>query len=57
MSTRNTATTLLAQLRVIRDLTDTEIRIAETRIAQARTEAVRRELAENADNADRKSVV
>ncbi|KQY32303.1 MULTISPECIES: hypothetical protein [Nocardia] len=51
MSTRNTATTLLAQLRVIRDLTDTEIRIAETRIAQARTEAVRRELAENADNA------
>lgn len=51
MSTRNTAMTLLAQLRVIRELTDTEIRIAETRIAQARTEAVRRELAENAHNA------
>ncbi|MFE9578070.1 ferritin-like domain-containing protein [Nocardia sp. NPDC006044] len=50
MSTRDTAT-LLAQLRTIRDLTNTEIRIAETRIAQARTEAVRRELSENADHA------
>ncbi|MCM6773450.1 ferritin-like domain-containing protein [Nocardia sp. CDC159] len=50
MSTRDT-TTLLAQLRAIRDLTHTEIQIAETRIAQARTEAVRRELSENADNA------
>ncbi|MEV0251844.1 ferritin-like domain-containing protein [Nocardia sp. NPDC050712] len=51
MSTRNTTITLIAQLRTIRDLTNTEIRIAETRIAQARTEAVRRELAENAENA------
>ncbi|MFI6169444.1 ferritin-like domain-containing protein [Nocardia sp. NPDC051052] len=50
MSTPETAT-LLAQLRAVRDLTNTEIQIAETRIAQARTEAVRRELSENADNA------
>ncbi|MEU0539986.1 ferritin-like domain-containing protein [Nocardia sp. NPDC005978] len=49
MSTPNTA--LLAQLRAIRDLTNTEIRIAETRIGQARTEAVRRELGQNAANA------
>ncbi|PXX61677.1 hypothetical protein DFR70_108235 [Nocardia tenerifensis] len=50
MSTSDTST-LLAQLRAIRDLTNTEIQIAETRIAQARTDAVRRELSENADNA------
>ncbi|MFI9407307.1 ferritin-like domain-containing protein [Nocardia sp. NPDC052316] len=50
MSTRD-ITTLLAQLRAVRDLTNTEIQVAETRIAQARTEAVRRELSENADNA------
>ncbi|MFB7724826.1 ferritin-like domain-containing protein [Nocardia sp. NPDC056100] len=50
MSTRDT-TTLLTQLRTVRDLTHTEIQIAETRTAQARTEAVRRELSENADNA------
>ncbi|WP_433489975.1 ferritin-like domain-containing protein [Nocardia grenadensis] len=50
MTSRET-TTLLAQLRAIRELTDTEIQIAETRIGQARTEAVRRELSENADNA------
>ncbi|WP_067686144.1 hypothetical protein [Nocardia jejuensis] len=50
MTTRET-TTLLAQLRAVRELTDTEIQIAETRRAQARTEAVERELAENADNA------
>ncbi len=50
MSTHDT-TTLLAQLRAVRDLTNTEIQIATTRIAQARTEAVRRELSENADNA------
>ncbi|MFI6868504.1 ferritin-like domain-containing protein [Nocardia sp. NPDC050406] len=50
MSTRDT-TSLLTQLRAVRDLTNSEIQIAETRIAQARTEAVRRELSENADNA------
>ncbi|BBZ78959.1 hypothetical protein MANY_42960 [Mycolicibacterium anyangense] len=43
-------TTLLAQLRAALDLTNTEIQIAETRVAQARTEAVRRELSQNADN-------
>ncbi|ELB92041.1 MULTISPECIES: hypothetical protein [unclassified Rhodococcus (in: high G+C Gram-positive bacteria)] len=50
-STPNTDATLLAQLRAIHELTHTEIQIAETRTAQARTEAVRRELAENADHA------
>jgi hypothetical protein len=41
-------TRLLAQLRTLLDLTNTEIQIAETRITQARTEAVRRELTQNA---------
>lgn len=43
-------TRLLAQLRTLLDLTNTEIQIAETRIVQARTEAVRRELTQNAAN-------
>ena len=42
--------TLIAQLRTILDLTNTEIQVAETRIAQARTDAVRRELTQNAEN-------
>lgn len=46
----NTAT-VINQLRVVLDLTHIEIRVAETRIAQARTEAVRRELSQNAGNA------
>jgi hypothetical protein len=50
MSTSDTAT-LLTQLRTILDLTNTEIQVAETRVAQARIEAVRRELLENAENA------
>lgn len=50
MSSRDT-TALLTQLRAVLDLTHTEIQVAETRIAQARTDAVRRELSENADNA------
>lgn len=41
---------LLAQLRALLDLTNTEIQVAETRVAQARTEAVRRELTQNAEN-------
>ncbi|SEH55988.1 hypothetical protein SAMN04489835_1429 [Mycolicibacterium rutilum] len=45
-----TTNTLIAQLRTLLDLTHTEIQIAETRITQARTEAVRRELTENAEN-------
>ena len=47
MTTPDT-TRLLAQLRTLLDLTNTEIQVAETRVAQARTEAVRRELAQNA---------
>src|SRR5689334_7919152 len=45
-----TEATLIAQLRTILDLTNTEIQVAETRIAQARTDAVRRELTQNAEN-------
>jgi len=43
-------TRLLAQLRTLLDLTNTEIQVAETRVAQARTEAVRDELTQNASN-------
>ncbi|MDE1672026.1 ferritin-like domain-containing protein [Nocardia gipuzkoensis] len=50
MSTRET-TTLLAQLRAVLALTNTEIQIADTRIAQARTEVVRQELSANAERA------
>ena len=42
--------TLIAQLRAVLDLTNTEIQVAETRVLQARTEAVRTELAQNAAN-------
>ncbi|KQY07331.1 hypothetical protein ASD37_14925 [Mycobacterium sp. Root135] len=45
-----TTNTLIAQLRAVLDLTNTEIQVAETRVAQARTEAVRRELTQNAQN-------
>ncbi|ODQ86313.1 hypothetical protein [Mycolicibacterium holsaticum] len=48
--TTATETTLLRQLRTMLDLTHTEIQVAETRVLQARTEAVRRELTENAEN-------
>lgn len=51
MSTIEKTSTLLAQLRTLLDLTQTEIQVAETRVAQARTDAVRRELSQNADNA------
>ncbi|OBK30658.1 hypothetical protein A5634_15295 [Mycobacterium asiaticum] len=43
-------TRLLAQLRTLLDLTNTEVQIAETRLVQARTDAVRRELSRNAEN-------
>lgn len=49
MTTPDT-TTLVAQLRAILDLTNTEIQVAETRVTQARTDAVRRELTQNAAN-------
>lgn len=42
--------TLRNQLRTLLTLTNTEVQVAETRTAQARTEAVRKELAENAAN-------
>jgi hypothetical protein len=48
--TTNGTSTLLAQLRTLLDLTNTEIQVAETRVTQARTEAVRRELTQNAAN-------
>lgn len=41
---------LAAQLRALLALTNTEIQVAETRTVQARTEAVRTELSENAAN-------
>lgn len=50
MSTRET-TSLITQLRAILELTHTEVQIAQTRVAQARTEAVERELTQNAENA------
>ena len=46
-----TTATLLTQLRSLLDLTHTEIQVAETRVVQARTDAVRTELQQNADNA------
>ncbi|WP_431237969.1 ferritin-like domain-containing protein [Mycolicibacterium aichiense] len=48
--TQPDTTTLLAQLRAILDLTNTEVQIAETRVTQARTDAVRTELTQNAAN-------
>jgi hypothetical protein len=45
------ATTLVAQLRTVLALTNTEIQVAQTRVAQARTEAIRKELTQNASNA------
>ncbi|BDX29847.1 hypothetical protein TUM20985_03940 [Mycobacterium antarcticum] len=48
--TTSTKNTLIAQLRAVLDLTNTEIQVAETRVTQARTEAVRTELSQNASN-------
>jgi hypothetical protein len=45
------STTLVTQLRAVLELTNTEIQVAQTRIAQARTDAVRKELTQNASNA------
>ncbi|SIS20110.1 hypothetical protein [Williamsia sterculiae] len=44
-------TAIPGQLRALLALTNSEIQVAETRTAQARTEAVRRELVQNAANA------
>lgn len=55
-STETVATnTLIVQLRVLDQLTQTEAQIARLRVAQARTDAVRRELSENGDNAVRRA--
>ncbi|MGH3637746.1 MAG: ferritin-like domain-containing protein [Mycobacterium sp.] len=48
--TTSSTNTLIAQLRAVLDLTNTEIQVAETRVAQARTAAVRKELSQNAAN-------
>ncbi|MEJ2889155.1 ferritin-like domain-containing protein [Actinomycetospora aeridis] len=46
---------MIAQLRSMLQLTQTEAQVARIRIAQARTEAVRKELTENAQNAERRT--
>lgn len=48
--TENRTTALLTQLRTLHELTHAEAQVAETRTGQARTEAVRKELTENAEN-------
>jgi hypothetical protein len=47
--------TIVAQLRALEQLTQTEVQIARVRVAQARTDAVRRELRQNGDNALRRA--
>jgi hypothetical protein len=49
-------TKIINQLRALVLLTQTEEQIARTRISQARTDAVRRELTQNADNAAARSL-
>ena len=46
---------LITQLRALLQLTQTEAQIARIRIAQARTDAVRRELRQNADKAEERT--
>jgi hypothetical protein len=53
-ATARTAT-LITQLRALLQLTQTEQQIARVRMGQARTDAVRRELAENAEHAGERS--
>ncbi|MGQ0479950.1 MAG: ferritin-like domain-containing protein [Pseudonocardia sp.] len=48
-------TPMIRQLRAMLQLTQTEVQIARTRVAQARTDAVRRELQQNGDNAERRT--
>jgi hypothetical protein len=49
-------TKIINQLRALVLLTQTEEQVARTRISQARTDAVRRELTQNADNAANRSL-
>ena len=46
---------LISQLRMLLQLTYTEASVAETRMAQARTDAVRRELEQNSRNAEQRA--
>ena len=46
---------VIAQLRSMLQLTQTEVQVARIRVSQARTDAVRRELTENAQNAERRT--
>ena len=48
-------TKIINQLRALVLLTQTEEQVARTRISQARTDAVRRELTQNADNAAKRT--
>ncbi len=50
-----TTTTLVTQLRAMERMTRTEVLIARIRVAQARTDAVRRELTQNAANGERRA--
>lgn len=51
----STKTVMITQLRSMLQLTQTEVQIARIRVGQARTDAVRRELSENARNAERRT--
>ena len=51
----NQKSTIVIELRALLRLTETEIQIAETRRAQARTRAVERELKENGENARKRA--
>ena len=55
MDTKTVTTTLITQLRALQQLTHTEVQIAKVRVAQARTDAVRRELEQNGANAERRA--
>ncbi|RBY75147.1 ferritin-like domain-containing protein [Blastococcus sp. TF02-09] len=52
----DTTSKLINQLRALVLLTQTEEQVARTRISQARTDAVRRELTQNADNAAARTI-
>jgi hypothetical protein len=53
--TPTTTNKLIGQLRVLHQLTNSEIQIAQTRLVQARDEAVRQELTQNAANAQERA--
>jgi hypothetical protein len=55
MGERMTHATMIGQLRSLLQLTQTEVQIARIRVAQARTDAVRRELEQNAENAEQRT--